>query len=138
MTIENSRTMALLLEVIGEDAVIEGISFDFEATTFSNVFGGKTITVTEACRVADLSEKYANCVIVHCTDEGIDKVASENVLAEILAGRDEKLPSIYGKALMFRQIAASTSGFERFSEQEINELIDISDDIVRRFAEEQE
>ena len=130
------RNKALLLEVIGQDAVIEGIEFDFESTTFTNVFGGKTITANEACRIAEASDKYANCVIVHCTDEEICMNADENVLAAILAGKDEKLPEIHGKALLFRQIAGSTSGFERFNDAEINELIDICDEIVSRFAEE--
>ena len=46
------KNKALLLEMIGEDAVIEGVDFDFEGTTFANAFGGKTITVNEACRNA--------------------------------------------------------------------------------------
>ena len=44
------KNKALLIEVIGQDAVIEGIDFDFEASTYLNVFGGTTLTVTEAAR----------------------------------------------------------------------------------------
>lgn len=134
----NEKNKALLLEVIGEDAVIEGIEFDFESGTFANVFGGRTITVNEACRIAAADGRFSNCVVVHCTDEGIDKKADENVLAAVMAGEGEKLPHIYGKALLLRQVMGSASGFERFSDSEINELIDLCDKIVCEFAESQE
>ncbi|MGN0665855.1 MAG: hypothetical protein ACI4KF_04945 [Huintestinicola sp.] len=134
----NTDRKALLLEVIGEDAVIEGIEFDFEQGTFTNVFGGKTITVNEACRLMDKADRFGNCVVVHCTDDEIIKNTDENVLAEIVSGKGEKLPEIHGKALLLKQVAGSVSGFELFSDNEINELIDLCDVIVREFAAEQE
>lgn len=131
------KNKALLLEMIGEDAVIEGVDFDFEGTTFANAFGGKTITVNEACRIKAASERFGNCVVLHCTDEEITSKMSENVLAGVIAGEGEKLPKIYGKALVFRQLIGTKSGFECFTDSEINELIDLCDEIVRKFVEEQ-
>lgn len=131
-----SEKKALLMEVIGENAVVEGIEFDFEAGTFKNVFGGNTITITETDRISAASEKYRNCAVIHCTDDGISEKAEENVLAAILVSTGTELPHIYGKAILVRQVAGSASGFSLFSDGEITELIDLCDDIIRRYAEE--
>lgn len=127
---------ALLMEVIGENAVIEGIEFDFEAGTFKNVFGGSTITITEADRLSAASEKYRKCAVIHCTDEGISEKAGENVLAAILVSTGTELPQIYGKAILVKQVAGSASGFELFTDDEITELIDLADEIIQKYAAE--
>ena len=134
---ENSKK-ALLLDVIGEDAVIEGVDFDFEAGTFKNVFGGDTITITNADRIAAKSQKYANCAVVHCTDKDINAKCDENALAAVLVSTGDAVPHIYGKALLVKQIAGSTSGFELFTDSELTELIDLCDVIVQEYVASQE
>ncbi|MBQ8780803.1 MAG: hypothetical protein IJZ72_03935 [Oscillospiraceae bacterium] len=131
-----STKKALLMEVIGENAVIEGIEFDFEAGTFKNVFGGNTITVTEADRLSSVSEKYKGCAVIHCTEEGISEKAEENVLAAILVSTGAELPQVYGKSILVKQIAGSASGFDLFTDDEITELIDIIDEMIQKFAQD--
>ncbi len=125
---------ALLIDVIGENAVIEGIEFDFEASTFKNVFGGDTITITNADRIAAKSQKFAGCAVVHCTDEGISEKSEENALAAVLVATGDALPHIYGKALVVKQIAGSASGFELFTDADLTELIDLCDVIVQEYV----
>ena len=133
-----STKKALLIDVIGEDAVVEGIEFDFEAGTFKNVFGGNTITITNADRIAAKSQKFANCAVVHCTDEDINAKSDENALAAVLVATGDALPHIYGKAIVVKQIAGSTSGFELFTDDELTELIDLCDAIVQEYVASQE
>lgn len=132
------KNKALLIEVIGQDAVIEGIDFDFEASTYLNVFGGTTLTVTEAERLAANSFKFANCVVTACTDEKIVRQCDENVLASILINPDDDSKIIHGKALVFRKRAGENMGYELFTDDEVTELIDLCDKMIQDFIKETE
>lgn len=126
---------ALLVEVIGEDAVVEGVDFDFEQSTYLNVFGGRTITITPADRLAAADSGFSECVIVHCTDISVKQKGKENILAAILATPSEDVPMIYGKALIMRRLAGSVSGFELFDDDKLNKLIDVIDEMARNYGE---
>ncbi len=131
--ISNENKKALLVEVIGEDAVIEGVDFDFEQSTYINVFGGKTITITPADRLAAADSAFADCVVVHCTDESIKQKGRENILAAILATPSPDVPMIYGKALVMHRLAGSVSGFELFTDEKLNRLIDTIDTMAQNY-----
>lgn len=129
----NSDKKALLVEVIGEDAIVEGIDFDFEQGTYINVFGGKTITITPADKLAAAEKDFTESVIVHCTDEAAKQAGRENILAAILYSPSEDVPMIYGKALIMRRLAGSVSGFELFTDAELSRLIDVIDKMAQEY-----
>ena len=115
------KNKALLIEVIGQDAVIEGIDFDFESTTYLNVFGGTTLTVTDAQRLAANSFKFANCVVTACTDEKIVRQCDENVLASILINPDDDSKIIHGKALVYRKRSGENTP-RRLAKEDKNQI----------------
>ena len=128
-----NKDKALLIEVIGEDAVIEGIDFKFDTSAYFNVFGGTNFTETEAEILASNSFKFSNCVVTYCTDEKIVKQSDENVLASILINPDDSSKIINGKALVYRKNMGDKPGYELFTEDEVTELIDLCDKMVRDF-----
>lgn len=132
------KNKALLIEVIGQDAVIEGIDFDFEASTYLNVFGGTTLNVTEAKRLAENSFKFSNCVVTSCTDEKITRLSDDNVIASILINPDDSSKIIKGKALVYRRRKGENLGYELFTDSEVTELIDLCEKMIRDFMEETE